>query len=160
MAPMMMLMKLLYDPHDADLSVEEVAQFALLPHVFSLRRRQLLVDLALLEHDLGTIEQLEAMSTPVVEQSVPPPAVVLVQQRPLLMLHLVGNIESVVWTCVLSSFLVVSKKDIRRTSPILRPVTFLVAFGVVLVAPRTGWCVIVDVRVASPLAKPASTQSQ
>ena len=35
-----------------------------------------------------------------------------------------------------------------------------VVFGVVLVAPLTGWCVIVDIRVASPLAKPASTQSQ
>ena len=52
------------------------------------------------------------------------------------------------------------KKDIRRTSPIFRPVTFLVAFGVVLVAPGTGWCVIVDVRVTSPLAKLASSQSQ
>ena len=76
---------------DADPSVEDVAQFLLLPHVFSLRRRQLLVDLALLEHDLGAIEQLEAMSTPVVEQSVAPPAIVLVQQGPLLMLHLVAN---------------------------------------------------------------------
>ena len=35
-----------------------------------------------------------------------------------------------------------------------------VAFGGVLVAPRIGWYVIVDVRVASPSAKPASSQSQ
>ena len=41
-----------------------------------------------------------------------------------------------------------------------RPVTFLVESGVVLVAPRTGWCVIVEVRIASPSAKPASSQSQ
>ena len=46
------------------------------------------------------------------------------------------------------------------SGPIFRPVAFLVTFGVVLAAPRTGWCVIVDVRVASPLAKPASSQSQ
>ena len=46
-----------------------------------------------------------------------------------------------------------SKKDIRRTGPIFRLVTFVVAFGVVFVAPRTGWCVIVDVRVVIPLAK-------
>ena len=32
---------------------------------------------------------------------------------------------------------------LRRTSPIFRPVTFLVAFGVVLVAPHTGRCVTV-----------------
>ena len=51
-----------------------------------------------------------------------------------------------------------SKKDTRRTGTIFHPVTFLVAFGIVLVALRTGWCVIVDVRVASPLAKSASTQ--
>ena len=38
-----------------------------------------------------------------------------------------------------------SKKDTRRTAPIFRPLTFLVAFGVVFVAPRTGRCVIVDV---------------
>ena len=30
---------------------------------------------------------------------------------------------------------------LRRTSPIFRPVTFLVAFGVVFAATRTGWCV-------------------
>ena len=53
-----------------------------------------------------------------------------------------------------------TKKDTRRTGPIFHPVTFMVAFGVVLVTPRTGWYVIVDVRVASPLAKPASSQSQ
>ena len=41
-----------------------------------------------------------------------------------------------------------------------RPVTFLVESGVVLVALRTGWCVIVDVQVASPSAKSASSQSQ
>ena len=35
-----------------------------------------------------------------------------------------------------------SKKDIRRTSPIFRQVTFLLAFCVVVVALRTGWCVI------------------
>ena len=38
-----------------------------------------------------------------------------------------------------------SNKDIRRTLPIFRLVTFLVAFGVVLVPPHTGWCVVVDV---------------
>ena len=43
----------------------------------------------------------------------------------------------------------------RRITPILRQVTFLVAFGVVLVAPRSGLCAIVYVRVASPLANPA-----
>ena len=42
------------------------------------------------------------------------------------------------------------KKDTRRTAPIFRPVMFLVALGAVLVAPHIGWCVIVDVRVASP----------
>ena len=51
------------------------------------------------------------------------------------------------------------KEGIRFT-PIFRSVTFLVAFGVVLVAPRSGLCALVCVRVASPLAKPASTQSQ
>ena len=40
-----------------------------------------------------------------------------------------------------------------RTSPIFPPITCFVA-------PRIGWYVIVDVRVASPSAKPASTQSQ
>ena len=54
----------------------------------------------------------------------------------------------------------VTKKDIRRTCPIFRPVTFLVAFAVVLVALRTGWCVIVYVRVTSPLGNPTSKQSQ
>ena len=44
----------------------------------------------------------------------------------------------------------------RVTGPIFRPVTFLVAFGVVLVKRRTGWCVIVDVRVASRMAKSSS----
>ena len=33
---------------------------------------------------------------------------------------------------------------LRRTSPIFRPVTFLVAFRVVLVAPRTGRCLTVS----------------
>ena len=52
---------------------------------------------------------------------------------------------------------------LRRTSAIFCPVTFLVAFGVVLVAfgvvlvwPVCNSCL----RVARPLAKPASTQSQ
>ena len=31
----------------------------------------------------------------------------------------------------------------RRFTPMFRPVTFLTAFGVVLVAPRRGLCVIV-----------------
>ena len=47
-------------------------------------------------------------------------------------------------------------KEGRRFTPMFRPVTFLVPFGVVLVVPRsgfTGLCVIVYVRVASPLAK-------
>ena len=35
-------------------------------------------------------------------------------------------------------------------SPIFRPVTFLVEFGGFVVAPRSDWYVIVDVRVASP----------
>ena len=47
---------------------------------------------------------------------------------------------------------VLPKKDTRRTSPIFRPVTFLVAFGCVLVASRIVWYVIVDVRVTSPSA--------
>ena len=50
-------------------------------------------------------------------------------------------------------------KDTPVEAPIFWPVTFLVAFGVALAAPRTGWCVIVDVPVTSPLAlaKPASS---
>ena len=51
-------------------------------------------------------------------------------------------------------------KEGRRFTPIFRPVTFLVAFGIVLVASRSGLCALVYVRVASPLAKPTSTQSQ
>ena len=47
-------------------------------------------------------------------------------------------------------------KEGRRFTPIFRSLTFFVAFGVVLVE----LCVTVYVRVASPLAKPASTQSQ
>ena len=55
-------------------------------------------------------------------------------------------------------FWITSKKDIRRrTGPIFHPVTFLGAFGVVLVVPHSAWRVIVDVRVASPSAKPASS---
>ena len=54
----------------------------------------------------------------------------------------------------------ITKKDTRMTVLIFRPVTCLVAFGAVLVAPRIGWCVIVHVRVARPLAKLASIQSQ
>ena len=54
-----------------------------------------------------------------------------------------------------------SKKNItRRPSPIFRPVTILVVFCAVLVAPRSGLCALVYVLVTSPLAKPASTQSQ
>ena len=51
-------------------------------------------------------------------------------------------------------------KEGRRFSPIFHPVMFLVAFGVVSVALHSGLCALVYVRVASPLAKPASTQSQ
>ena len=36
-------------------------------------------------------------------------------------------------------------KEGRRFTPIFRPVTFLVAIGVVLVAPRSGSCAIVYV---------------
>ena len=36
-----------------------------------------------------------------------------------------------------------AQRSIKKLSPIFRPVTFLVAFGVVSVAPRTGWCVTV-----------------
>ena len=53
-----------------------------------------------------------------------------------------------------------SKEGYKKPGSYLPPCNFLVVFGIVLVAPRTGWCVIVDVRVASPLAKPASSQSQ
>ena len=49
-----------------------------------------------------------------------------------------------------------SKKDTRTTTPIFRPVTFWRNF----VAPRSERYVIVDVHIDSPLAKPASTQSQ
>ena len=45
-------------------------------------------------------------------------------------------------------------------TPIFHPVMFLVVFGVVLVASRTGGYALVYVRVASPLAQAASTQSQ
>ena len=48
----------------------------------------------------------------------------------------------------------------KKDGSYLPPFNGLVAFGGVLVAPHTGWCVIVDVRVASPLAKSTSTQSQ
>ena len=41
-----------------------------------------------------------------------------------------------------------------------RPVTILVVYGAVSVAPRSGLCAVVYVLVASPLPKPASTQSQ
>ena len=51
-------------------------------------------------------------------------------------------------------------KEERRFTPIFRPATCLVAFVVVLVAPRSGGYVLVYVRVASPLAQAASTQSQ
>ena len=52
-----------------------------------------------------------------------------------------------------------SKRDTRRTRPILRLVTFLVAFGVVLVAPHTGWCILVDVpdlRRTRPIFSPVT----
>ena len=53
-------------------------------------------------------------------------------------------------------------KEERRFTPIFRPVMFLVVFGVVsvLVASRTGGYALFYVRVASPLAQAASTQSQ
>ena len=37
-------------------------------------------------------------------------------------------------------------KEGRRFTPIFRPVMFLVAFGVVLVAPRSGLCAIVSLK--------------
>ena len=49
-----------------------------------------------------------------------------------------------------------NKEEVHSYLP---PSNVLVAFGVVLVAPRSGLCVIVYARVASPLAKPVSTQS-
>ena len=52
------------------------------------------------------------------------------------------------------------KRITRRTNPIFHPVMILVEFGAVSVAPRSELCALVNVRVASPLAKPASTQSQ
>ena len=61
------------------------------------------------------------------------------------------------WTC---------EKDRRARfhqsgfTPIFRCMTFLVVFGAVSVAPHCGGHVLVYVRVASPLAQAASTQSQ
>ena len=53
-----------------------------------------------------------------------------------------------------------SKEGYKKYWSYLPPCNVLVAFGVVLVAPPIGWCVIVDVRIASSSAKSPSTQSQ
>ena len=47
------------------------------------------------------------------------------------------------------------KRITRRGSPIFRPVTICLVFGAASVEARTGWCALVYVRVASPLAKPS-----
>ena len=52
-----------------------------------------------------------------------------------------------------------TKPKRKKVHSYLLSFDFLVAFGVVLVAPRSELCAIVYVRVASPLAQAASTQS-
>ena len=53
-----------------------------------------------------------------------------------------------------------SKEGYKKYGSYLPPCNVLVAFGVVLVTPPIGWCVIIDVRIASSSAKSPSTQSQ